>query len=178
MRWKLSWRCDPKARVLADKHYNRQSIGADNFAPPGRCLVLLSDDEKSFWVTSFPFQEFTHHAWGGAWICSAFRNEGSGLSSELIRDALACTAWKWPVPPLGMITFVDPTKVKSKRDPGFCYLKAGFKRAQCPEHPVTMLGCAACAGKTVGGLVALQIFDKDMPPAQAPLGAQLGFAFD
>lgn len=41
--WRLSWRADPRARPLADRHYNRQRIGAAQFVPPGRCLVLPED---------------------------------------------------------------------------------------------------------------------------------------
>ncbi len=32
--WEYSHRADPYARALADRHYNRQSIGAKHFAPP------------------------------------------------------------------------------------------------------------------------------------------------
>lgn len=115
--------------MIADRHYNRQSIGAPQFVPPGRCLVLLTEGADAFWVTSWPFAEYTKHAWAGAWMCSAFRNESAHLSSELIREAVAATRWKYPaVPALGMVTFVNPGKVRRKRDPGRCYLRAGFKR--------------------------------------------------
>jgi hypothetical protein len=134
--WTTSWRADPKARAFADRHYNRQSIGSDQFVPPGRCLVLKRDD--AFWVTSWPFAEYVKHAWPGAWVCSAFRNEGSHLSSDLIRAAVAATRWQWDdVPDLGMVTFVDPAKVRRKRDPGRCFLRAGFRNV----------------GETAGGLV-------------------------
>jgi hypothetical protein len=56
-----------------------------------------------------------------------------------------------------MVTFVDPTKVRHKRDFGRCYRKAGFQHV----------------GYTQGGLVALQLLPADMPEAQAPNGAQL-----
>lgn len=118
------------ARLLADRHYNRQKIGASGFVPPGRCLVLHAggDDGQALWVTSWPFAEYTKHAWAGAWVNSCFRNEGAGLSSELILEAVAATRHRWPdVPELGMITFVDAGKVRKKRDPGRCYRKAGFK---------------------------------------------------
>lgn len=152
MIWYLSHRADQEARVIADRHYNRQKSGTPQFVPPGRCLVLKT--EKAFWVTSWPYAEYVKHAWPGAWVCSAFRNEGAGLSSELIRQAVAATRWKWPsIPPLGMVTFVDPLKVRNKRDPGRCFLKAGFKRV----------------GETKGGLVALQLFPEDVPAPQSPL---------
>lgn len=158
MIWHLSHRCDPIVRPLADRHYNRQSIGADNFVPPGRCLVLRTDPIKAFWVTSYPFAEYVRHAWAGAWVCSAFRNEGAGLSSELIRAAVAATRWRWrEVPALGMITFVDASKVKHKRDPGRCYAKAGFKRC----------------GETQGGLLAFQLLAHEMPDPEPPIGATM-----
>lgn len=155
MQWRISDRADPEARALADRHYNRQKPGTPQFVPPGRCLVLVCD--KAFWVTSWPFAEYTKHAWAGAWVCSAFRNEGAGLASALITDAVAATRWRWPdVPPEGMITFVNRAKVRHKRDPGRCYRRAGF---------------VPC-GETKGGLLALRLDPGDMPPAAAPIGSQ------
>lgn len=89
MIWQMSNRADPKARELADRHYNRQKPGTPQFVPPGRCLVLYAETSsgRAFWVTSFPYAEYVRHAWAGAWICSAFRNEGAGIASEMIRDA-------------------------------------------------------------------------------------------
>lgn len=107
----------------------------------------------AFWVTSWPDARFVKHAWPGAWICSAFRNEGPWLSSELIRQAVAATRAKWvEPPPLGMVTFVDPEKVRRKRDPGRCFIRAGFRRA----------------GYTGGGLLALQLLPDEMPAAAPP----------
>ncbi len=74
-----------------ERHYNRQKVGSPQFAPTGSCLVLLSDCGRAFWITSAPFAEFVKHAWAGAWVCSAFRNEGAGRASELIRLAVAAT---------------------------------------------------------------------------------------
>ncbi len=119
-RWALSWRADPHGAAIADRHYNRQKIGAAQFVPPGRCLVLTTP--TALWVTSWPLPEYVQHAWAGAWMCSAFRNEGPDLSSSLITEAVAATRWTWPaVPDLGMVTFVDPTKTRPKRDPGRCF---------------------------------------------------------
>lgn len=162
MPWRISNRCDPVARDLADRHYNRQSIGAKNFMPPGRCIVLVSPvdandvgEAKAYWGSSWPYAQYVRHAWAGAWICSAFRNEGAGLSSDLIRSAVAATRAVWGDPPeLGFVTFVNPDKVKRKRDWGRCYRKAGW--VEC--------------GETKGGLVALQLLPSDMPPPVAPIG--------
>jgi hypothetical protein len=152
MMWAMAHRADPEAVAIADRHYNRQKIGSPQFVPPGRCLVLITTCGRALWVTSWPFAEFVKHAWPGAWVNSLFRNEGAGLSSELIREAIAVTRSFWEPPPLGIITFVDSGKVRPKRDPGRCYTKAGFSRV----------------GQTVGGLVALQLLPPEMPIAEKP----------
>lgn len=157
MRWQLSDRCDPPSRALADRHYNRQSVGAPNFVPPGRCIVLRTEQADAFWVTSWPFAEYVRHAWGGAWVCSAFRNESDHLSSELVTEAVAATRAIWDPPDLGMITFVDTTKIRRKRDPGRCFRKAGF----------------AHVGYTQGGLVALQLLPEAMPDPVQAVGTQI-----
>lgn len=171
MRWWLSHRCDPKARVLADNHYSRQKVGAVGFVPPGRCLVLVTQPADAYWVTSYPYAEYVRHEWAGALMCSAYRSEGSHLSSEAIREAVACTLWKWPSPPLGMVTFVDPSKVagfirRTATGPvmewGYSFQKAGFRYC----------------GWTQGGLFALQLLPDDMPEPRAPrsqMDAQMSF---
>lgn len=158
MRWQLSDRCDPAARKLADRHYNRQSVGAANFVPPGRCLVFRTPEADAFWVTSWPFAEYVRHAWAGAWVNSSFRNESPHLASELITEAVAATLAVWPTPPdLGLVTFIDETKIRHKRDPGRCYRKAGFK----------------VAGRTQSGLLALILEPRDMPTPFPALRTQM-----
>lgn len=157
MIWSRSDRFDPRARDVADRHYNRQKPGTDQFVPPGRCLVLYAETAtgRAFWVTSYPYAEYVRHAWAGAWVCSAFRNEGAGLSSDLIREAIAATRYYMgEPPPLGMVTFVDRSKVKGKRHFGYCYRMAGFE--EC--------------GETKGGLLALQLLPHQMPEPAAPVG--------
>lgn len=153
MNWHLSHKFDKRALPLADAHYNRRKIGSPQFVPPGQAIVLLTAAPDALWITSWPFAEFTKHDWPGAWICSCFRNEGPLLSSDLIRQAIAVTRDTWPlVPDLGMVTFVNPKKVRRKRDPGRCFLKAGFK----------------LVGLTKGGLLAFQMIEPDMPPPMPP----------
>lgn len=160
--WKLSHRADPRALPIADRHYNRQKPGTPQFVPPGRCVVLLTDDESALWVTSWPFAEYVKHDWPGAWVNSLFRNEGDYLSSILIRQALAVTRYIWPdVPDLGIITFVDASQIRST-NPGFSYQKAGFVKV----------------GKTRGGLFALQMLPNSMPGPQPPLNGQLRMEID
>lgn len=165
MIWKESYRADPQALPIADRHYNRQSPGSAQFVPPGRCLVLLARDRKALWVSSWPFAEYVQHEWAGAWMNSLFRNEGAGVSSDLILEAVAATRATWQPPPLGMVTFVDPTKVKptyrrGRAVFGFCYLKAGF------EH----------VGFTQGGLWAWQLRPDRMPDPLPAYSDQLALS--
>ncbi|WP_432050287.1 hypothetical protein [Verrucosispora sp. NA02020] len=148
--WRRSWRADPRALPLADRHYNRQKIGSPQFVPPGSCVVFLTDHADAVWVTSNPIARFVKHQWAGAWMNSLFRREPEceHLASDLITAAVAATRAHWPdIPDLGMVTFVDPTKTRRKRDPGRCYRRAGFL-------PV---------GETKSGLLALQLLPADMP---------------
>ncbi len=150
MNWRLSHRADVRALPIADRHYNRQKIGSPQFVPPGRCIVLLTENADALWVTSWPFAEYVKHAWAGAWMCSCFRNESPVLSSELISEAVALTRGIYgEPPPLGFVTFVDESKTRKKRDPGRCYRKAGWKPC----------------GYTKGGLFALQLLPNQMPSA-------------
>lgn len=160
MMWRTSHRFDPIAAKIADRHYSRQKVGSPQFVPPGRCVVLLTLCERALWVTSWPFAEYVKHDWAGAWVCSIFRNEGAGLSSDLIREALAATCSFWRPPDLGLITFVDPNKVRRKRDPGRCFIKAGGR----------------VVGKTRGGLVAIQIEPRNFPSARPPALPLFAFA--
>lgn len=156
MIWQKSNRADPRAREIADRHYNRQKPGTPQFVPPGRCLVLYAETQtgKALWVTSWPYAQYVKHQWAGAWMCSAFRNEGAGIASELIREAVAATRAFYGNPPeLGMVTFIDPRKVKPTMTHGTptwgcTYELAGF------EH----------VGKTKGGLLAMQLRPEKMPP--------------
>jgi hypothetical protein len=145
--WEVSHRADRLAVPLADRHYNRQKIGSKQFVPPGRCFVLRHGT-SAVWVTSWPFGEYVRHAWPGAWINSLFRNESEHLASAMICEAVGLTRGRWPdVPELGMVTFVDASKVRQKRNPGYCYLMAGFRQV----------------GETRGGLLAFQMLAAEMP---------------
>lgn len=153
--WRKSFRADPAARPLADRHYNRQKIGAPQFVPPGACCVFLTACQRAVWVTSWPKAEFVKHAWAGAWVNSLFRSEGAGVASTLIREAVAATRSLWNPPPLGIVSFVDPekvpgVKVRGKMIYGFCYLKAGWKHV----------------GFTKAGLWVWQQLPAEMPEAE------------
>jgi hypothetical protein len=157
MRWCLSHRADPAAVRLADRHYNRQKIGTPQFVPPGSCLVLLSDCGRALWVTSAPITDYVKHQWAGAWVNSAFRSEGAGIASVLIRQAIAASRAFYGDPPsLGIVSFINrekvkPTMVRGQPVWGWSYRKAGFQEV----------------GKTVErGYLALQLLPADMPPPE------------
>jgi hypothetical protein len=146
-------------RALADRHYSRQSVGHPQFVAPGACLVLRTLAGDAGWVTSWPLAELARHGYGDAWVCTLFRNEGDVLSSELITEAVAATlAWFVEAPVGGMLTFVDETKVRRKRDPGRCFRRAGFE----------------VVGRTKDkNLVVLQLLPDAMPPKEWPMELQL-----
>ena len=58
---------------------------------------------------------------------------------------------------LGMVTFVDPPKVRSSH-PDYGFTCAGFE----------------CVGSTRSGLVVRHLLPQDMPPAAPAHGTQLG----
>lgn len=81
-------------------------------------------------------------------------------ASELILLAVAHTRFYWPdVPELGLVTFVDESKVlptirRGRSIFGYCYRKAGFEEV----------------GRTKGGLLAFQLIPSRMPAAEPPSG--------
>lgn len=157
MIWTRSHRAESRAVALADRHYSRQKPGTDQFVKPASCAVFYAENDlgRALWVTVW--QRFVKHGWPGAWECALFRNEGAGLSSALIRDAVAATrAHYGRTPRAGMITFVNAECVRTKRDPGRCFIRAGF-------HPI------AC---TLDRLLVLHLAPEDMPPP-----APLAFAY-
>ena len=150
--WTLTWRADPRLAAIADRHYSRKTPGASQFAPPGFVVCLITDEGDAGWVswrTDYPDADWLRDAW----YCSLFRNEGGGLSSDLIRAAVAATRAEWGEPPAGgTVTNVDPSKVRRKRDPGRCFLRAGFTRL--PELTKDR------------GLVVLRLAPADHPAAE------------
>jgi len=156
-------RADRAGAALADRHYPRRKVGARQFSPPGGAVVLVTPDGRAVWVTSV--QRFAKHAWPGAWLNSRFRREPgaeAAIASELIRQAVAATRAELGDPPAqGLITFVDPAAVRRKRDPGRCFLRAGFVEV----------------GTTPGGhgrppLLVLRLAPADMPEPRRAAGRQ------
>lgn len=127
--WVSVKKTDPRARDLADRHYSRQTPGAACFTPPGRCVTLLTECERAIWAVVLNMDP----AGALRWRVAIFRNEGAGLSSDLIRSATDETHRAWldrygEIPRVRLTTEVDPLAVRPKADPGYCFLMAGWDR--------------------------------------------------
>src|SRR5690606_32667924 len=110
-------------RLLADRHYSRQTVGDPQFCRPGRNLVLRTAHGDAVWVTWHGIRDDGMKAWE----CTIFRNESGNLSSEMVKQAIAATIGEWGTPARdGIITYVDQSKVRSL-NPGFCFKMAGFR---------------------------------------------------
>jgi len=139
--WYLTNRGDTRARLLADRHYSRQTPGTKMFTAPGQTVVLIipkSDGTAAaLWVSQRPAPGANldkPRADGmDYWNNAYFRNESGIQSSLLIREAVAITRYFWCELPIhGMHSFVDPrhvrgVKVHGKTIHGFCFMKAGFR---------------------------------------------------
>lgn len=133
--WQRRRKSDPAACALADRHYSRGRVGAGQVGPPGRLLVFVTPCERAAWITHWPAPELAMDGLD-AWRCSMFRNEGAGLSSDLIRAAMDLIAQLWTDRPAdGWATWVEVDKVRRKRDPGRCFLRAGWHVDRKWRHP-------------------------------------------
>ena len=95
----------------------------------GRTLVLLSADALACWGAI----ENMDPVGNRRWRCSIFRNESPVLSSDLVREATSTTYAYWlrhygGLPTVPLQTEVNPSATRRKRDPGRCFLRAGWTR--------------------------------------------------
>jgi hypothetical protein len=140
--WLLTNKGDQQCRILADRHYSRQTPGHPAFTRPGYNMVLWLEGPKgqATWVWFRPKWESgikgTMRKDGLFAIeCTLFRNESGLLSSDLIIAAeSALLTWEraMDVPwPDGAITGINCTATQRRRSkhvpPGYCYLMAGWK---------------------------------------------------
>ncbi len=114
---------DVESCVLADRHYSRQTIGSNQFMPPGRTIVLRSPagDVVFGWL----WQEHRADNQVG-FNCSIFRNESSRLSSDIILDAERTAVAAWG--PNRAFTYINADAIRS-RNPGYCFKMAGWREA-------------------------------------------------
>lgn len=119
---------DPTARSIFDRHYSRYHY-ADGRKPakfigPGEYMLLITQDARAI----FAWRKFISADGQQGVNCAIFRNEGTdaGIASDLIRAADALAWLRWPGE--RHYTYVNPRGIRHKRDPGRCFIKAGWKR--------------------------------------------------
>ena len=102
-------RRDRAARELADRHYSRRTVGADQFIYAGRAIVLRDAARSAVFAWLHPLDEFRDDGRFG-FHNVLFRNEGPRRSSDLILDAELWALELWG--PGQAWTFVDPRHVR------------------------------------------------------------------
>ncbi len=152
--WLLSSSSDPRALAVVDgtgpfeglgPHYSRRTPGSRTFTGVGREVVLVTECGRAVWAVVYQLTPAVRGSGGSrgregaadarvraVWRNMLFRNLGAGLSSELIQAATAATYQHWrarygELPSERLRTEVDVKQVKS-RNPGYCYLMAGWER--------------------------------------------------
>lgn len=99
--------------------------------PPGQTIVLLTPSNDAVFGWWRPDPKSGIKAMNGldGWTCTIFRNESAMLSSTLVLDAeLAIRECGYDCGPDGLLTYVWDKKITSV-NPGYCFKKAGWKRA-------------------------------------------------
>ena len=125
--WLSSNKFDPRALAIYERHYSARHYADGRkrvqFVGPGEQMVLLTVCCRALfvWVRN-TIERFDHQT---GINCAVFRNEGAGLSSELIREADELAWQRWPGE--RHFTYVDDSKIRSS-NPGYCFLKAGWQR--------------------------------------------------
>lgn len=157
MTWLLSSSSDPRALAVVDglgqfhehgPHYSRRTPGSKTFTGVGQEIVLVTACGRAVWAV---VRQKTPAARGSGgsrgrvgladvrvryiWRNMLFRNLGAGLSSTLIRDALAMTYVEWAkrygvLPTERLRTEIGVREIRPKNDPGYCYLKAGWEKGE------------------------------------------------
>lgn len=108
------------------------------FVGPGEKMVLLTADALALFV--WRKERYRLDAQTGV-NNAVFRNEGTcaGRASDLITAANSAAWGRWPGERL--FTFVDPSKVRHKRDPGRCFLRAGYRRCGLTKKGLLIFEC-------------------------------------
>lgn len=131
---------DADGRAVYERHYpaeerlrRRQERGTLLFVGPGFKLVLMTPCRRALFV--WRRERFRADDQVGV-NCAVFRNEGAGISSELVRDADAIADERFGRQ--RHFTFVDPAKILST-NPGYCFIMAGWRRCGVTERGLVIL---------------------------------------
>jgi len=128
--WLSSNKYDPRALALYERHYSARQYADGRkryqFVPPGEQMVLLTVCCRALFVWVKNIVERYDKQVGIN--CTVFRNEGAGLSSDLIREADDLAFQRWPGE--RHFTYVDVEKTRRRRSkraqPGKCFIEAGW----------------------------------------------------
>lgn len=124
--WRRARDGDPEGLALYERHYSSRLYKDGRrralFVGPGEKTVLVAHDGRALFV----WRRFRDDSGQEGINCAAFRNEGAGLSSALITEAMAIAWARWPGERL--YTYVDAIEVRSS-NPGYCFLVAGWRHA-------------------------------------------------
>lgn len=112
-----------KERLLADRHYSRQTPGAREFMGNGRTLVLR--DQGGSIVFGWLYPQDGMAVVDGVY-CSIFRNESVRRSSDVILEAERVAIERWPQLPR-FFTYVKPSAIRSV-NPGYCFKVVGYRK--------------------------------------------------
>ena len=116
---------NPSALAIFHRHYSfkpyRDGRKPLHFVGPGEKMVLLTPDADALFV----WRKFISASQQQGVNCAVFRNEGPQRASSLVAAACALAWERWPGERL--YTYVNPAKVQRKRQPGRCFLLAGWK---------------------------------------------------
>lgn len=130
--WWLTKDGDRTAYRFFRKHYSAKKNAkpkTKQFVGPGESIVLRTLDCSALFVwrkfIDGCIDERTCEPQAGI-NCAVFRNESGYLSSELVRqaDAIADRGWT----DRRHYTYVDPTELSRAKNPGWCFLCAGWRR--------------------------------------------------
>lgn len=138
MIWRLSSSSDPRALAVVDgtgefvahgPHYSRRTPGSRTFTGVGQEVVLVTECGRAVWAC---IRQRPPRGPQFVWRNNLFRNLGAGLSSDLIRSALALTYESWwrrykERPTERLRTEIGVGKIRSP-NPGYCYRMAGWER--------------------------------------------------
>lgn len=143
--WIVGQDGEPELMALYDRHYSARKYKdgrkTKKFVGPGEHIVLTLPDRRALFV----WRKFKDDSGQTGINCAVFRNESKILSSDLIREADAIADFCWPGE--RHYTYIRAEAITS-RNPGFCYLCAGWTRC----------------GYTKAGLLILDRTERSLKP--------------
>lgn len=142
--WWLTKDGDAACLALYERHYSAYQYKDGRvrklFVGPGQKIVLRTEPGDAMFV----WRKFIDRSGQRGINCAVFRNEGSLLSSELVRQADAVADFCWPGE--RHYTYVSAKSVRS-RNPGFCFLAAGWRRCGYTQGGLLILERDFCGGR-------------------------------